>query len=114
MPKRVCTVELGVTVLLVPGVLVPGVAGIVTVVVTGRLLLSPGIVVVVVEPGVPGVVMPGVVVVTGVPGILADVFPDIKPLPKVTCCAFSVPDQSTPFDVEGLLDTIFRDFCIGK
>ena len=50
----------------------------------------------------PGIVVPGVV--TGMPGILANVFPDIKPLPKVTRCAASVPDQSTPFDVEGLLE----------
>ena len=39
-----------------------------------------------------------------VPGILASVVPDIKPLPKVTCCAASVPDQSTPLDVVGLLE----------
>jgi hypothetical protein len=36
MFKRDDTVELGVMVVLVPGVVVPGVAGIVTVVVTGR------------------------------------------------------------------------------
>src|SRR5208283_1706994 len=98
MFKMDCTVEPGVLVVLVPGVVVPGT---VTVVVVAGVVEVPTTVVVVVEPGV---VVPGVEVVTGVPGILATVFPDIKPLPKVTCCAASVPVQSTPFDVEGLLE----------
>src|ERR1035441_9979812 len=42
-----------------------------------------------------------VVVVVGVPGAVVVVVPVVMPLPKLTFCALSVPDQSTPFEVDG-------------
>src|ERR1035441_7425244 len=44
---------------------------------------------------------PGKVLVVGVPGAVVVVVPVVMPLPKLTFCALSVPDQSTPFEVAG-------------
>ena len=41
--------------------------------------------------------------VLGVVGAVVVVLPVVMPLPKLTFCALSVPDQSTPFEVDGFI-----------
>src|ERR1035441_5857653 len=64
----------------------------------------------------PGVVVlvtarpPGklVVVVADAPGEVVVVVPVVMPLPKLTFCDWSVPDQSTPFEVVGFTEVSSR------